>query len=54
VVDSVAPPSRRSQFTVPYRDIAAAAALVTVPVMVLMLLFQRRIVAGLTAGAVKR
>ena len=42
-----------SQFTVPYGDIAAAAVVVTVPVMVLVLLFQRRIVAGLTAGAVK-
>jgi multiple sugar transport system permease protein len=42
-----------SQFTVPYGDIAAAAVVVTVPVMVIVLLFQRRIVAGLTAGAVK-
>lgn len=42
-----------SQFTVPYGDIAAAAVVVTIPVMVLVLLFQRRIVAGLTAGAVK-
>jgi multiple sugar transport system permease protein len=42
-----------SQFTVPIGDIAAAAVVVTVPVMVLVLLFQRRIVAGLTAGAVK-
>jgi multiple sugar transport system permease protein len=42
-----------SQFTVPIGDIAAAAVVVTIPVMVLVLLFQRRIVAGLTAGAVK-
>jgi multiple sugar transport system permease protein len=42
-----------SQFTVPIGDIAAAAVVVTVPVMALVLLFQRRIVAGLTAGAVK-
>ncbi|HZO79448.1 MAG TPA: carbohydrate ABC transporter permease [Solirubrobacteraceae bacterium] len=42
-----------SQFTIPIGDIAAAAVVVTVPVMVLVLLFQRRIVAGLTAGAVK-
>src|ERR1700733_4661588 len=42
-----------SQFSVPYGDIAAAAVIVTIPVMVLVLLFQRRIVAGLTAGAVK-
>ncbi len=42
-----------SQFTVPIGDIAAAAVVVTVPVMLLVLFFQRRIVAGLTAGAVK-
>src|ERR1700761_1748214 len=42
-----------SQFTVPYGDIAAAAVIVTIPVMVLVLVFQRRIVSGLTAGAVK-
>jgi multiple sugar transport system permease protein len=42
-----------SQFSVPYTDIAAAAMVVTVPVMLLVLVFQRRIVAGLTAGAVK-
>jgi multiple sugar transport system permease protein len=42
-----------SQFTIPIGDIAAAAVVVTVPVMVLVLIFQRRIVAGLTAGAVK-
>ena len=37
----------------PIGSIAAAAVVVTVPVMLLVLLFQRRIVAGLTAGAVK-
>jgi trehalose/maltose transport system permease protein len=42
-----------SQFTVPYGDIAAAAVVVTIPVMILVLVFQRRIVSGLTAGAVK-
>jgi len=42
-----------SQFTVPIGDIAAAAVVVTIPVMLLVLVFQRRIVAGLTAGAVK-
>jgi multiple sugar transport system permease protein len=42
-----------SQFTVPIGDISAAAVVVTVPVMLLVLFFQRRIVAGLTAGAVK-
>ncbi len=42
-----------SQFTVPYGDIAAAAMVVTIPVLLLVLVFQRRIVSGLTAGAVK-
>jgi multiple sugar transport system permease protein len=42
-----------SQFTQPIGDIAAAAVVVTIPVMLLVLLFQRRIVSGLTAGAVK-
>jgi multiple sugar transport system permease protein len=42
-----------SQFTQPTGSIAAAAIVVTVPVVVMVLLFQRRIVAGLTAGAVK-
>jgi multiple sugar transport system permease protein len=31
----------------------AAGAIVTVPLVLLVLLFQRRIVSGLTAGAVK-
>jgi multiple sugar transport system permease protein len=42
-----------SQFTVPYGDIAAAAVVVTIPVLLMVLFFQRRIVSGLTAGAVK-
>ncbi|MCW3023432.1 MAG: carbohydrate transporter permease [Conexibacter sp.] len=42
-----------SQFTSPTGNIAAAAVLVTVPIIVFVLIFQRRIVAGLTAGAVK-
>ncbi len=42
-----------SQFTQPTDSIAAAAALVTVPIIVFVLIFQRRIVAGLTSGAVK-
>ena len=40
-----------SQFTQPIGDIAAAAVVVTIPVMILVLLFQRRIVSGLTAGS---
>jgi multiple sugar transport system permease protein len=42
-----------SQFTAPNGNIAAAASLVTVPIIIFVLIFQRRIVAGLTAGAVK-
>ena len=42
-----------SQFTEPSGAIAAAAVIVTVPIIVFVLLFQRRIVSGLTAGAVK-
>lgn len=42
-----------SQFTAPIGSIAAAAVVVTIPMVVIVLLFQRRIVAGLTAGAVK-
>ncbi len=42
-----------SQFTAPTGNIAAAAILVTIPIILFVLFFQRRIVAGLTAGAVK-
>ncbi|MGR8931109.1 MAG: carbohydrate ABC transporter permease [Gammaproteobacteria bacterium] len=42
-----------SQFEQPTGSIAAASVIVTLPVILLVLLFQRRIVAGLTAGAVK-
>jgi multiple sugar transport system permease protein len=40
-------------YFVPWGDIAAASVVVTVPLVVIVLVFQRRIVAGLTAGAVK-
>jgi multiple sugar transport system permease protein len=42
-----------SQFESPVTYVMAAAVVVTIPVIILVLLFQRRIVAGLTAGAVK-
>ena len=42
-----------SQFIPPTGYVAAAAVVVTVPVVLLVLVFQKRIVAGLTAGAVK-
>jgi len=45
--------SGASQFENPTGAIAAAAVIVTIPVVALVLIFQRRIVAGLTNGAVK-
>ena len=42
-----------SQFEEPTGSISAAAVVVTIPVVVLVLAFQRQIVAGLTQGAVK-
>lgn len=42
-----------SQFEEPTGAISAAAVVVTIPVVILVLLFQRQIVAGLTQGAVK-
>lgn len=42
-----------SQFEQPTGGIMAAAVVVTIPVVILVLIFQRRIVAGLTSGAVK-
>ncbi len=42
-----------SRFEQPTGSIAAASILVTIPIMLPVILFQRRIVAGLTAGAVK-
>jgi multiple sugar transport system permease protein len=42
-----------SQFQQPTGSIAAAAVVITIPIIVFVLLFQRRIVAGLTSGAVK-
>ena len=42
-----------SQFESPTGAICAAGVVVTIPVVVLVLIFQRRIVSGLTSGAVK-
>src|SRR3954466_8535753 len=42
-----------SQFEVPLGTQSAAAVTISVPLIILVLLFQKRIVAGLTAGAVK-
>lgn len=40
-------------FEIPWGSIMAASVVVTVPLVILVLIFQQRIVAGLTAGAVK-
>jgi len=40
-------------FNPPYSQLATASVIVTVPVVLIVLLFQRKIVAGLTSGAVK-
>ena len=40
-------------FNPPYSLLATASVVVTIPVIIIVLLFQRRIVAGLTSGAVK-
>jgi ABC-type glycerol-3-phosphate transport system permease component len=46
-------PSFATVYTVDYGAQAAAAVVVTIPLVVLVLIFQRRVVSGLTAGVVK-
>lgn len=45
--------SGSTQFEVPWGNIMAASVIVTVPLVILVLIFQRRIMPGLTAGGVK-
>ena len=45
--------SGASRYELPWGNIMAASVVVTVPLVLLVLVFQRRIVAGLTAGALK-
>jgi len=45
--------SGASSHELPWGNIMAASVMVTLPLIVLVLIFQRRIVSGLTAGAVK-
>jgi multiple sugar transport system permease protein len=45
--------SGATQFETPFGSQMAAGVLVTVPLVIMVLIFQRRIVAGLTAGAAK-
>jgi trehalose/maltose transport system permease protein len=42
-----------SSFAVPWGQIMAATVIITLPLILLVLILQRRIIAGLTAGAVK-
>jgi multiple sugar transport system permease protein len=41
------------QYEIPYGTIAAGAVVISIPLVILVLAFQRRIIRGLTAGAVK-
>ena len=43
----------QGEHTVPWGEIAAASFITTAPLVIMVLLFQRRIVAGLSAGAIK-
>lgn len=43
----------QSQYSVPWGDISAATVIVTIPIVILVLFFQRRIVSGLTSGSMK-
>lgn len=42
-----------SEFELPWGNIMAGSVVVTLPLIILVLIFQRRLVSGLTAGAVK-
>lgn len=43
----------QGQYTIPWGEICAATVIVTVPLVLMVLIFQRRIVSGLTSGSVK-
>ena len=43
----------KAEHDLPWANIMAASVIVTIPLIILVLVFQRRILAGLTAGAVK-
>ncbi len=53
VPPAIALMSGSSAYELPWGTIMAASVIVTLPIVALVLIFQRRIVAGLTAGAVK-
>lgn len=43
----------QGEFTMPWGELAAASVIATLPLVILVVLFQRWIVSGLSAGAVK-
>ena len=43
----------QGEFTIPWGELAAASVLATLPLVLMVLLFQRWIISGLSAGAVK-
>ncbi|MEN8265328.1 MAG: carbohydrate ABC transporter permease, partial [Nitrospirota bacterium] len=43
----------QGQYTLPWGEIAAASTVATIPLVILVFIFQKRIVRGLSAGAVK-
>jgi multiple sugar transport system permease protein len=43
----------QGQYTLPWGEIAAASTIATVPLVLLVFIFQKRIISGLSAGAVK-
>ncbi len=53
VQPAIASFSGNTQYDLPWGNIMAASVLVTIPLVVLVLVFQRKILGGLTAGAVK-
>lgn len=42
-----------SRYELPWGNIMAGSVVVTLPIIILVLIFQKRIVSGMTAGAVK-
>lgn len=43
----------QGQYTIPWGEISAASIIVTIPLVIMVLIFQRRIISGITSGAVK-
>src|SRR5690606_11842183 len=43
----------QGRYTIPWGEISAASVIVTIPLVIMVLIFQRRIISGITAGAVK-